>query len=137
MWRACVCQIADGKWCARALEGPRHLRYDALSTLCYEREFALVNRNRLFAALVFACSVPLAAAAATVSPSSIPDGTYTVTVEKVVDAKHVQVKMDNGSDTTLSAGKATVDFSKVQPNDQLKLSVIAGAVAVFMDLTTH
>jgi type 1 fimbria pilin len=96
-----------------------------------------VNRNRFFAALVFACSVPLAAAASTVSPSSIPDGTYTVTVEKVVDAKHVQVKMDNGSDTMLSAGKPTVDFSKVQPNDQLKLSVIAGAVAVFMDLTTH
>jgi hypothetical protein len=96
-----------------------------------------VNRNRFFAALIFACSVPLAAAASTVSPSSIPDGTYTVTVEKVVDAKHVQVKMDNGSDTMLSAGKPTVDFSKVQPNDQLKLSVIAGAVAVFMDLTTH
>lgn len=121
----------------RALEAPGHLRYHALSTLCYEREFALVNRNRLFVALVFACSVPLAAAAATVSPSSIPDGTYTVTVEKVVDAKHVQVKMDNGSDTTLPAGKASVDFSKVQPNDQLKLSVIAGAVAVYMDLTTH
>ena len=121
----------------RALEAPRELRYHALSTLCYEREFALVNRNRLFVALVFACSVPLAAAAATVSPSSIPDGTYTVTVEKVVDAKHVEVKMDNGSDTTLPAGKASVDFSKVQPNDQLKLSVIAGAVAVYMDLTTH
>ena len=125
------------KMVRRALEAPRHLRYDALSTLCYEWEFALVNGNRLLVALVFVCSIPLAAAAATVSPSSIPDGTYTVTVEKVVDAKHVQVKMDNGSDTTLPAGKATVDFSKVQPNDQLKLSVIAGAVAVYMDLTTH
>lgn len=120
-----------------ALERPRHLRYDALSNLIVNGELAVVNRNRLFAALVFACSVPLAAVAATISPSSIPDGTYTVTVEKVVDAKHVQVKMDNGSDTTLPAGKATVDFSKVQPNDQLKLSVISGAVAVYMDLSTH
>jgi len=96
-----------------------------------------VNVNRLFVALVFACSVPLTAAAATISPSSLADGTYTVTVEKIVDAKHVQVKMDNGSDTTLAAGRASVDFSKVQPNDQLKLSVIAGAVVVYMDLTTH
>jgi len=121
----------------RALEAPGYLGYHALSSLCYEREFALVNRNRLFVALVFACSLPLAANAATVSPSNIPDGTYTVTVEKVVDPKHVEVKMDNGSDTTLPAGRSSVDFSKVQPNDQLKLSVIAGAVAVFMDLTTH
>jgi hypothetical protein len=96
-----------------------------------------VNRYCLVVALAFACAAPLAAVASTVSPTSIADGTYTVTVEKVVDAKHIEVKMDNGSDTTLAAGKPSVDFSKVQPNDQLKLSVISGAVAVFMDLTTH
>jgi len=96
-----------------------------------------VNWSRFLLALAFVCALPVSAGAATVSPSSIPDGTYTVTVEKVVDAQHVQVKMDNGSDTTLAAGKATVNFSKVQPNDQLKLSVISGAVAVYMDLTTH
>ncbi len=70
-------------------------------------------------------------------PSSIPDGTYTVKVQKVVDPKHVDVVMDNGKEALLSAGRETVDFSKVQPNDQLKLSLIKGTVMVYADLTTH
>jgi hypothetical protein len=93
-----------------------------------------VNRTALPLALCL-CLAPLYALAATVDPSSIADGTYTVKVERVIDAKHVQVLMDNGSDTTLPAGRASVDFSKVQPNDQLKLSLIKGAVVVYLDLS--
>jgi hypothetical protein len=37
----------------------------------------------------------------------------------------------------LTAGRATVDFSKVQPNDQLKMSIIKGTVMVYADLTSH
>ncbi|MGA8474981.1 MAG: hypothetical protein WB681_07925 [Candidatus Cybelea sp.] len=70
-------------------------------------------------------------------PVSLTDGTYTVKVERVVDAKHVQVLMDDGKETTLTAGRATVDFSKVQPNDQLKMSIIKGTVMVYADLTSH
>ena len=41
-----------------------------------------------------------------VDPVSLTDGTYTVKVERVVDAKHVQVMMDDGKETTLTAGRA-------------------------------
>jgi hypothetical protein len=98
-----------------------------------------VNRN-IFPSLALAATLlaPAAAIAAnTVDASLIPDGTYTVKVERVVDSKHVLVVMDNGTETTLPAGRPTVDFSKVQPNDQLKLSLIKGGVMVFADLTTH
>jgi len=95
-----------------------------------------VNRTGIVIALTLGC-LPLAARASMVDPSTIPDGTYTVKVEHVVDAKHVQVLLDNGNESTLVAGRATVDFSKVQPNDQLKLSLIKGAVVVYADLTNH
>lgn len=72
-----------------------------------------------------------------VASSTIPDGTYTVKVQRVVDAKHLLVAMDDGNTTTLGAGRDTVDFSKVQPSDQLKVSIIGGAVMVFADLTPH
>ena len=85
-----------------------------------------------------ACALPsVAMAGTTVAASTIPDGTYTVKVERVVDAKHVTVAMDNGNETTLGAGRDTVDFSKVQQNDQLKVSIISGAVMVYADLTAH
>jgi hypothetical protein len=87
-------------------------------------------------ALLSGCLAPLCARAAAVDPTSFPDGTYTATVEHVVDAKHVEVVMD-GKETTLEAGRASVDFSKVQTNDQIKLSLIKGTVVVYADLTSH
>jgi hypothetical protein len=85
-------------------------------------------------ALFLGCLAPLAARAATVDPTSFPDGTYTATVERVVDAKHVQVVID-GKETTLAAGRDTVNFTKIQSNDQIKLSLIKGEVVVYADLT--
>jgi hypothetical protein len=96
----------------------------------------VVNRNCLLVAFALA-SLPLAARAVTVTSASIPDGTYTVKVVKVVDAKHVDVLLENGQESTLPAGRPSVDFSKVQPNDQIKLSIINGNVMVYLDLTTH
>jgi type 1 fimbria pilin len=95
-----------------------------------------VNRKTL-ALLAFAaiCATPASAPATTIDASLIPDGTYTVKVEKVLDSKHLLVTMDNGAETTLAAGRPTVDFSKVKPNDQLKLSLIKGNVMVFADLS--
>jgi hypothetical protein len=86
-------------------------------------------------ALAAAIAAPATALAATVDATLIPDGTYTATVEKVTDAKHVTVKMDNGMETTLTTNRPNVDFSKVKPNDQIKLSLIKGMVAVYM--VTH
>jgi hypothetical protein len=92
----------------------------------------------LAAIVVPVIAVPaIALAAATIDASLIPDGTYTVKVEKVVDPKHIEVTMDNGAETTLSAGRDTVDLSKVKPGDSVKLSLIKGAVMVYMDLTSH
>jgi flagellar hook assembly protein FlgD len=97
-----------------------------------------MNRTLRLSALFLVAATPVAAVAgAIVAASSIPDGTYTVKVEKVVDNKHVVVAMDNGNETTLGAGRPTVDFSKVQQNDQIKVSLINGNVMVYADLTSH
>lgn len=90
----------------------------------------------LLAFWAVAC-MPLAARPATVAATSIPNGTYTVKVVKVVDPKHVDVVLDNGTEAILAAGRSYVDFSKLQTNDQIKLSLIDGSVMVYMDLTSH
>ena len=96
------------------------------------------KRIATLALAIAALASPAAAIAAnTVDPSLIPDGTYTVKVEKVVDSKHVQVQMDNGTETTLPAGRGSVDFTKTKPGDQLKLSLIKGSVMVYLDLSNH
>ena len=83
-------------------------------------------------ALTAALTAPVAASAAnTIAASLIPDGTYTATVEKVMDAKHILVKMDNGIETTLSTRRSNVDFSKLAPNDNIKLSLGQGLVLVY------
>lgn len=91
----------------------------------------------LFALVLAIASPAVALAANLIDPSLIPDGTYTVKVEKVVDAKHVTVTMDNGAEATLPGGRATVDFSKIKQGDQIKLSLIKGQVMVYIDLSSH
>jgi hypothetical protein len=116
----------------------RDLRYDAtLAAFAVDLEPVHVNRNRLAVILCAALLAPVAAAAATVAASSIPDGTYTVKVVRVIDAQHVDVLMDDGNESTLAAGRPNVNFSKIQANDQIKLSIIKGSVMVFLDLTAH
>ncbi len=83
------------------------------------------------AVLISATLAPAAVLANTVEASLIPDGTYIVKVEKVPDSQHILVKMDNGIETTLSA-KGSVNFSKVRPNDSVKLSVTGGKVPVYL-----
>jgi hypothetical protein len=96
-----------------------------------------VNRTCLLLAFCVASSLPIAGRCATVAPTAIPDGTYTVKVVRVPDPKHIDVVLDNGEESTLPAGRPNVNFSKVQPNDQLKLSLIGGNVMVYLDLTSH
>ena len=96
-------------------------------------------QKKLSLAVLFLAAfvIPASALAANIDASMIPDGTYTVKIDKLVDAKHIQVTMDNGADTTLAAGRDSVDFGKCKPGDQLKLSLIKGAVMVYLDLTNH
>ena len=83
-------------------------------------------------ALLATLTVPSVALAQKVDASLIPDGTYTATVEKVVDDKHIQVKMNNGMETTLTTDRSNVDFTKAKANDQIKMSLIKGMVAVYL-----
>lgn len=88
-------------------------------------------------ALAVALVAPGIANAATIDASLIPDGTYTVKVTKVVDAKHIAVTMDNGAEATLAAGRDSVDFTKIKASDSVKLSIIKGTVMVYLDLSSH
>ncbi len=74
--------------------------------------------------------IPSLACAATIDASLIPDGTYVVKVEKVQDAQHATVMMDNGAETTLTA-TGSADFSKIKANSTIKVSVIKGKVPVY------
>lgn len=89
------------------------------------------NRLPLLALLAVAAAPSAALAGSTVDPSLIPDGTYTATVEKMIDNKHLLVKMNNGMETTLTTDRPNVDFGKVKTNDNIKLSLIKGQVAVY------
>ena len=74
---------------------------------------------------------PLAASAAPVDASLIPDGTYIVKVEAVLkDGKHMVVRMNNGMESMLTA-KGAVDFSKIKSNDTIKVSLVQGKVPVY------
>jgi translation initiation factor IF-1 len=96
-----------------------------------------VYKKLTLAAVAAAVAIPSLAQAAMIDASLIPDGTYTVKIEKVIDNKHIQAAMDNGSEATLAAGRDTVDFTKVKPGDSVKLSLIKGQVMVYLDLSSH
>ncbi len=86
-------------------------------------------RSVLVPACILAALVPAMASAAVVDATLVPDGTYTVKVEKVQDAQHALVMMQNGVETMLVA-QGSADFSKCKPNDTIKVSIIKGKVPV-------
>ncbi len=86
-------------------------------------------RSVLIPAFILLSLVPSMASAAVVDASLVPDGTYTAKVEKVQDAQHALVLMQNGVETVLVA-QGSADFSKCKPNDTIKISVIKGKVPV-------
>jgi hypothetical protein len=82
------------------------------------------------AALLAAIALPINCLATMVDASLIPDGTYGVTVEKILDAAHVTVGMVGGLESTLSAGPG-VHFDKVKAGDRIKITVLKGKVLAF------
>jgi hypothetical protein len=96
-----------------------------------------LNKQIALLGLCAALLAAPAAAASTVDATSLASGTYTVTVVKIIDNKHIYVTLPDGTQTMLTAGRDSVDFTKVKENDQLKLSIDKGDVLVYLDLTTH
>lgn len=90
--------------------------------------------RKSIAALALATTTLIAplAAKADVDASLIPDGTYTVKVEKVVDAQHMIIVMQNSVKTTVTANRSSMDFTKLSPNDNVKMSLGKGKVLVFV-----
>jgi hypothetical protein len=86
-------------------------------------------RSVLVSACILAALFPAMASAAVVDATLVPDGTYTVKVEKVQDAQHALVMMQNGVETVLVA-QGSADFSKVKANDTIKVSIVKGKVPV-------
>ncbi len=82
----------------------------------------------IFALLAF--TIPAAACAALVDPSLIPDGDYTVVVEKIVDAKHIVVKMDNGVEAQIPAAKS-MSFDPGVHVTKAKIFVYKGVVITY------
>ena len=82
------------------------------------------------AALAAAVSLPVTCLATMVDASLIPDGTYGVTVEKVVDSAHVTVGMVGGLEATLTAA-GSVHFDQVKTADHIKITVLKGKVLSF------
>lgn len=80
----------------------------------------------LFSSLV---SMPVIASAAVIDPSLVPDGTYVAKVEKVVDASHLLVAMQNGVETTFTPTSGS--FNNVKANDTIKVTLIQGKVRVY------
>ena len=82
-------------------------------------------------AFVAALAAPIAAQA-DMDATLIPDGTYTVKVDHVVDANHMVIVMQNSVKTTVAANRPTMDFTKLKPNSEVKMSLGKGKVLVFM-----
>lgn len=88
---------------------------------------------RSLTALLLVLAIPGTAIAVTVDAAKIPGGTYTVTVEKVLDSQHIVVSLGIDVDTTLTAASGR-DFAGVKPNDRLRVSIINGEVPVFSEI---
>ena len=81
----------------------------------------------VIAAALFALATNVAHAAK-IEASLVPDGLYTAVVEKVTDADHATVKMENGVEVDLKPAKHTVTFSSSMENTRVKIYLMQGEV---------
>ena len=89
-----------------------------------------MRKMLVVAALAVAVSLPVTCLATMVDATLLPDGTYGVTVEKVVDSAHLTVAMVGGLEATLAAGP-TVHFDQIKPASHIKITVQKGKVLAF------
>lgn len=90
---------------------------------------SVMNKRAALSAILLTFAGPAIAVAASVDATLIPDGTYVVKVEKVDDAQHAMVMMNNGIETTLMA-MGGASFGKVKAGDTIKVSIVKGKVPV-------
>ncbi len=81
----------------------------------------------LIVALMLSATTGIACAAK-VDANLVPDGLYTAIVEKVTDAGHATVKMDNGVEVDVRPAKHTVVFSAGMENMRVKIYIMQGEV---------
>jgi hypothetical protein len=89
-----------------------------------------LRKEALFIGALAAFVAPVAVQAALVDPALIPDGEYKVLVEKVVDSKHLIVKMDNGIESQVPASK-TLTFDGAAASKTAHLFIYKGVVITF------
>ncbi|MDQ2991646.1 MAG: hypothetical protein M3R30_02350 [Candidatus Eremiobacteraeota bacterium] len=89
-----------------------------------------MKKTILVAAFAAAALLPATGMAAIVDATLIPDGTYLVKVEKIVDASHITVMMHSGLESTL-ASTGSANFASVKTDTVPKVSIIRGRVPVF------
>jgi hypothetical protein len=89
-----------------------------------------VRKEALFIGALAVFIAPIAVRAALVDPALIPDGEYKVTIEKVVDSKHIIVKMDNGIESEVPATK-TLSFDGASAAKTARLFIYKGVVITF------
>jgi len=89
-----------------------------------------VKTSSIVLTLAAVLASPIAAPAAVVDSNLIPDGQYVVKVERIDDSHHILVLMQNGIETIL-IGRSNVDFSKLKPNDTIKIALVKGLVPVY------
>ncbi|HKU68949.1 MAG TPA: hypothetical protein VJP85_14340 [Candidatus Baltobacteraceae bacterium] len=70
------------------------------------------------------------ASAALVDPALIPDGDYVVIVERIVDPKHIIVKMDNGIESEIAA-TSTLSFDPSSRLKRAKIFVYKGLIITY------
>lgn len=90
----------------------------------------LNNYKTLTGAVLLAACFAAPASAALVDSSLIPDGDYVVAVERIVDTKHVIVKMDNGVESEIGAA-ATLSFDLSAHVRRMKIFVYKGLIITF------
>ncbi|MDP9017941.1 MAG: hypothetical protein M3N19_06455 [Candidatus Eremiobacteraeota bacterium] len=80
-------------------------------------------------ALVFVFNCTAIATAGQVSATLIPDGLYSVKVEKVKSRTVIAVEMENGLHVEVQAAAHTnVSFEGVAKNGRLKIMIVEGQV---------
>lgn len=82
--------------------------------------------------LVLLMLPPPAAADDAIDPGLIPDGTYPAHVERVIDARRLEVTMQGTLKVFLAAGRPNIVFTdRVKSNDDLLVTLTDGKVTAF------
>ena len=85
-------------------------------------------RRWILTAALFLLPAVVQAAPSTIDAALIPDGTYSVQVVMVIDARDAVVKLDNGLKTALRTTNEKIALDKLSPGQTIKVSLVKGVV---------